>query len=561
MSISEAPRSPAVTLPDIRDLAEHLRFSPAEGRIWMEDHRSVLLSSSAFGSLRKDIVERLGAPAGREMYTRIGYAEGSRDAGYARKLRPEQSYYDAFMAGPQAHALAGFGWVQVVTMEMEPDSGTCFGEFLVHDSIEASVQLELSGPSAEPVCWMATGYASGFTSAFAGRPILLREVECRGMGAHACRMIARPLEEWDDTEQDTQLYRPAPQVNRWTRKLRDDRPEDEDVIGISAGFNAALHLLTKAAPSRATMLFLGETGVGKEVFARLAHRLSPRCNQPFVAVNCAALPENLIESELFGVVRGAYTGATASRPGRFERAHGGTLFLDEIGALSAQAQSSLLRALQEGEVERVGDSHTRRVDVRVMAATHVDLREAVTKGEFREDLYFRIATFPVPVPPLRERRDDIPLMMERFRVRHCAVHGRRIPGFTARAVQALLAYQFPGNIRELYHRVERAVLLANDDEPIDLNHLFAGEDRPALMLSLDDRGRLRTQDSVTMRRRATEFLAAADGSSDAYASIERELLEAAVAEAKGNLSAAARRLGLTRRQIGLRLDRLRRRQA
>lgn len=545
-------------MPDIRDLAEHLRFSPAEGRIWMEDHRSVLLSSTAFGSLRRDIMDRLGTAAAREMYGRIGYAEGTRDAGLARKLRPDQSYDDAFMAGPQAHALAGFGWTQVVTMDLQPDSGTCFGEFLVHDAIEASVHLELFGPSAEPVCWMLIGYASGFTSAFAGRPILLREVECRGMGAPACRLVARPLEEWGDTAPDTALYRPAPEVNRWMRQAREDGVVAEDVIGISAGFGGALHLLNKAAPSRATLLFLGETGVGKEVFARLAHRLSGRRNQPFVAVNCAALPENLIEAELFGVVRGAYTGATASRPGRFERANGGTLFLDEIGALSGPAQSKLLRALQEGEIERLGDVQTRRVDVRVMAATNVDLRAAVARGEFREDLYFRVATFPVQIPPLRERRDDIPLLMEHFRHRHCASHGRRVPGFTARAVQALLSYEFPGNIRELEHRVERAVLLTNDDEPIDLPHLFVGEDRPALMLSLDSHGRLRTHDPATLRRRAVELLAATGGEPDSFAAIERELIEAAVAEARGNLSAAARRLGLTRRQVALRLERLRR---
>lgn len=545
-------------MPDIRDLAEHLRFSPAEGRIWMEDHRSVLLSSTAFGSLRRDIMDRLGTAAAREMYGRIGYAEGTRDAGLARKLRPDQSYDDAFMAGPQAHALAGFGWTQVVTMDLQPDSGTCFGEFLVHDAIEASVHLELFGPSAEPVCWMLIGYASGFTSAFAGRPILLREVECRGMGAPACRLVARPLEEWGDTAPDTALYRPAPEVNRWMRQAREDGVVAEDVIGISAGFGGALHLLNKAAPSRATLLFLGETGVGKEVFARLAHRLSGRRNQPFVAVNCAALPENLIEAELFGVVRGAYTGATASRPGRFERANGGTLFLDEIGALSGPAQSKLLRALQEGEIERLGDVQTRRVDVRVMAATNVDLRAAVARGEFREDLYFRVATFPVQIPPLRERRDDIPLLMEHFRHRHCASHGRRVPGFTARAVQALLSYEFPGNIRELEHRVERAVLLTNDDEPIDLPHLFVGEDRPALMLSLDSHGRLRAHDPATLRRRAVELLAATGGEPDSFAAIERELIEAAVAEARGNLSAAARRLGLTRRQVALRLERLRR---
>lgn len=548
-------------LPEIGDLVQQFKFAPKEGRIWLQDHRGILLSTTAFGRLRSTIIEREGVAKARETFARIGYAEGARDAAAARRLRPKASHRAVFAAGPQAHAIYGFGWTEVVSLRMEPENGTYFFEFLVHDSAEANIHLESFGPSVEPVCWMACGYGSGFTSAFAGRPCLVKEVECRGMGAAACRLVGKPLDEWGSAEADTRLYQADPRINRF-----DNAPDDgpgTDVIGISAGFSAAYHLLSKAAPSKATLLFLGETGVGKEVFARLAHRVSPRRDKPFVAVNCGALPESLIESELFGVVRGGYTGAVTSRPGRFERAEGGTLFLDEIGTLSLSAQAKLLRALQEGEIERVGDTGVRKVDVRVIAATNISLKEAVRKGEFREDLYYRIAPFPIRIPPLRERRDDIPLLMEHFRQRYCRSHERRLPGFTTRAVEALLVYEWPGNIRELEHRIEGAVLLATDDEPIDIPHLFPGEDAALrTMLRVDRAGHLSVEDSnaqnsTELRRCVTDLLAATKQLPDALEAIERELMEAVVAEARGNLAAAGRRLGLTRRQVALRLEKLR----
>ena len=440
----------------------------------------------------------------------------------------------------------------------EPESGAFAGEFLVHDSLEAATHLDAYGQSPEPVCWMQSGYASGFASAFAGRPILMREVECRGMGHEACRLIGKPLDEWLTQSPDTRYYQPEASVNRFA-----DAPagEHDGVVGISAGFGAAMHLLRKAANSRATLLFVGETGAGKEVFARLAHRMSARRNEPFVAVNCAALPETLIETELFGVVKGAYTGASKSRAGRFERADGGTLFLDEVTSLSLAAQGKLLRALQEREIERVGDNQTRRVDVRVMAACNVDLRQAVDAGRFREDLYFRLTTFPVPIPPLRERRDDIPLLMAHLLRRFCAEHDKTVPGFTARAVEALFAYDFPGNVRELENIIERAVLLAGDGEAIDLPQLAlrGGPPRPAAF-ALDAAGRLSDGvpgDDSRLREQVAGVLAA-PANGRRFDAIEHALLEQAVSDARGNLAAAARALGLTRRQVQLRLERHRR---
>ncbi|WP_193399819.1 sigma-54-dependent Fis family transcriptional regulator [Immundisolibacter cernigliae] len=546
--------APAPSLPDIRDLAEQVRFTPDTGRIWVRDQRGVLLTASVYGALRRELIDRLGPAVARELLSRIGYAEGGRDAEAARRLRPDVSYFDAFAVGPQVHALAGFGWSQVVRLHAEPESGAFAGEFLVHDSLEASVHVDAYGTSPEPVCWMQSGYASGFASAFAGRPILMREVECRGMGHEACRLIGKPLDEWLTEAPDTRYYQPESSVNRFTDL---EAGETDGVVGISAGFGAAMHLLRKAADSRATLLFVGETGVGKEVFARLAHRMSRRRDEPFIAVNCAALPETLIETELFGVAKGAYTGASSSRAGRFERADGGTLFLDEVTSLSLAAQGKLLRALQEREIERVGDSKTRRVDVRVMAACNEDLHLAVEAKRFREDLYFRLTTFPVPIPPLRERRDDIPLLMAYLLRRFCAVHGKSVPGFTARAVEALFAYDFPGNIRELENLIERAVLLVGDGEAIDLPQLAlrGGPSRPPAF-ALDTAGRL--SDNADALREQAAVLLAADTGRRRFDAIEHALLEQAVTDANGNLAAAARQLGLTRRQVQLRLQKHRR---
>jgi transcriptional regulator with GAF, ATPase, and Fis domain len=289
--------------------------------------------------------------------------------------------------------------------------------------------------------------------------------------------------------------------------------------------------------------------------------MSGRRDGPFVAVNCAALPETLIETELFGVVKGAYTGASKSRAGRFERADGGTLFLDEVTSLSLAAQGKLLRALQEREIERVGDNQTRRVDVRVMAACNIDLRLAVDDGRFREDLYFRLTTFPVPIPPLRERRDDIPLLMAYFLRRYCAEHGKTVPGFTARAVEALFGYDFPGNVRELENIIERAVLLAGDGEAIDLPQLAlrGGPPRPAAF-ALDAAGRLSDGghvETIDLSEPVSRLLAV-PATGRRFDAIEHALLEQAVRDARGNLAAAARTLGLTRRQVQLRLERHRR---
>ena len=215
------------------------------------------------------------------------------------------------------------------------------------------------------------------------------------------------------------------------------------------------------------MLLLGESGTGKELAARRVHELSPRAKAPFVALNCGAIPETLLEAELFGVERGAFTGAVARREGRFERAHGGTLFLDEVGELTLPAQVRLLRVLQEGELERLGGTQTLKVDVRVVAATNVDLRERVAERKFREDLYYRLNVVELRVPSLASRREDLPLLADHFVRRYAAKNAKLVRGFSPEATAALETYAWPGNVRELEHAVERAVVLMPRRGPPD----------------------------------------------------------------------------------------------
>ncbi len=236
-----------------------------------------------------------------------------------------------------------------------------------------------------------------------------------------------------------------------------------NVIGDSPAMQAVFERTARAARVNSTVLILGESGTGKEMIARHIHFEGNRQKKPFVVVNCAAIPDNLVESELFGHEKGAFTGADASRPGKFEDANGGTLFLDEIGDMQLESQAKLLRVLQDGVVERVGSSKTRQVDVRVIAATNRDLRERVERGEFREDLYFRLEVLPVNLPPLRERIEDLPHLVKHFRTKLSQKIGLDAPQLGPDVLDAFRRYRWPGNVRELEHTLEQLYILADDD--------------------------------------------------------------------------------------------------
>jgi two-component system response regulator AtoC len=255
------------------------------------------------------------------------------------------------------------------------------------------------------------------------------------------------------------------EVSRLRRELR-ERYRIDGIIGESAGIEQALFLAERAAQARVTVLLEGETGTGKELFARAIHYHGPRARGPFLAQNCAALPEGLLESELFGHVRGAFTGADRHHRGLFEQAEGGTLFLDEVGEASAAIQAKVLRVVQDGELRPVGGSTARKVDVRVIAATNRDLAEAVREGRFRRDLYYRLRVFPIRLPALRERREDIRLLAVHLLDRLSTQEGKRLRGFDARALRLLERYPWPGNVRELENEIHRLVLCAEPGDRV-----------------------------------------------------------------------------------------------
>ena len=251
-----------------------------------------------------------------------------------------------------------------------------------------------------------------------------------------------------------------------TKKLpkKTKKQKGDDFLGTSKALEQTLKIAQKAAKTDVSVLLLGESGVGKEVFASYIHKNSPRVKKPFIAINMAAIPENLIESELFGFVKGAFTDATADKAGQFELANGGTIFLDEIGEMPYHLQAKLLRVLQEKELRRLGSDKTIKIDVRIISATNANLEEKIKNGEFREDLYYRLSTIPLHIPPLRERKEEILPIADTILEQNCQKYGFKKKSFSKEAQDALLSYAWPGNIRELISVVERAVILSEDDE-------------------------------------------------------------------------------------------------
>jgi transcriptional regulator with GAF, ATPase, and Fis domain len=308
------------------------------------------------------------------------------------------------------------------------------------------------------------------------------------------------------------------------------------LVGVSKRWRDTLALAAKVAGTETTVLLTGESGTGKEVVARFLWRASPRSQGPFVALNCAALPEQLLESELFGSEKGAFTGATATRPGRIEQAAGGVLFLDEVGEMSLVVQAKLLRVLQEREFQRLGATRTLKTDVRIIAATNRDLAAALARGEFREDLYYRLGVFEIRLPPLRERPEDIPPMLEAFVDEIGRQVGRPAAGISRDARDKLLAYPWPGNVRELRNAVERAVILAEGG-------LITSEHLP---MTIGQPGRPASAQSAANG-------AFPSGGID-LEEVERDYVRKALEQAGNNRSRAARLLGLTRAQLYSRLE-------
>ncbi|HEU4405991.1 MAG TPA: sigma-54-dependent Fis family transcriptional regulator [Polyangiaceae bacterium] len=515
-----------------------LDFDPEHAQLLCAGQRSVMVGAAALGSLRKELLEAFGVRVARRVLTRFAYAHGH---GLAERLRealpdlprPELGVLGSRLAGLQGHLLLRLG-------RGRPGDGPA--EVVWAYSWEADEHVRQVGQVDYCACWTLSGFASGFLSALHGEAVYSVEHECVAKGDPICRARTGRAATWgaglDEhlpyfhgeglgdslDEVVAALKRAEGRLRARARALAAAGAEAGEAAGVvsrSPAMRRALDLTRRAARADATVLFSGRSGVGKERLARLLHGWSPRAGGPFVALNCGALPEYLVESELFGHARGAFTGAIHDRAGLFEAASGGTLFLDEVGELSPAVQVKLLRALQEREVRRVGENKTRRVDVRIVAATHRDLGRDAAEGRFREDLYFRLRVVEVRVPSLAERPEDV-LPLARVLLAEAALRlGRPPPPLGPAAADLLTRHAWPGNVRELENALERAVALAAGPrvEPEDLPEELRRGPAPA---------------GPAPRPPAPRTLA----------DVEREHVLATLAAHGGNQTLAARALGI-----------------
>jgi DNA-binding NtrC family response regulator len=477
---------------------ELLELDPEGGVIRFAGQRALLVDAVAMGLLRQYLVENFGLTAARAVLTQFGFAHGWRMSAATQKEFKWSNNEEWRRAAPHIYTLEGL-------FRTEPGSEdplTKKGAMLLA-SYEAEQHLLHFGRSDSAVCWTICGLMSGYLSRTTGEEIYVLEDRCLGEGHAACHILGRTREEWGDEHAeelaffdsrrlkeclDVSLSRVTETLKAAEEKLRAQRhalvPVVRDVeapLGIvakSPKMQQMVNLARRVAKVDATVLITGESGVGKERIARLVHVESTRAMGPFIAVNCGAIAETLLESELFGHKRGAFTGAASDRPGLFEAANHGTLLLDEIGDVSPGMQVKLLRVLQERESRRVGENKSRPVNVRVLAATNRDLAHGVSEGAFRQDLYYRLKVVELHVPPLRDRRADI-LPLARVLLADAAVRmARKISGLTPSAADQLLRYEWPGNVRELENAMERAVALARgsrvdlDDLPEEIRQAF-----------------------------------------------------------------------------------------
>jgi DNA-binding NtrC family response regulator/predicted hydrocarbon binding protein len=480
------------------DYSELLELDAEAGVIRFAGQRALLLDAVAMGLLRKYLVENFGLTAARTVLTQFGFAHGWRMAEAMNAEFTWESADEWQRAGSRIHTLQGL--FQVASGAGGPLSKE--GSMLIA-SYEAEQHLLHFGRSEVPVCWTICGLISGFLSRTTGEETYVLEDRCLGKGDAACHLFGRSRGEWGGKRAeelrffettrleeclDVSLRRVTESLKDAERKLRAHRRalvgvarDVEEPLGIVAKspmMRQVVDLARRVAKVDSTVLITGESGTGKERIARLVHEESTRAAGPFIAVNCGAITETLLESELFGHVRGAFTGATQDRPGLFEASNGGTLLLDEVGEVSPGMQVKLLRALQEREIRRVGENKSRRIDVRVVASTNRDLAQGVAGGAFRQDLYYRLKVVELHVPALRARRDDI-LPLARVLLAEAASRmKRKISALAPSAADQLLRYEWPGNVRELENVMERAVALARgsrlelEDLPEEVRRAF-----------------------------------------------------------------------------------------
>ncbi len=533
------------THPDTRFMkADDLRLDEivnfSEGTLTLRGREVVLHSLHAFAQLRKDLIDTVSMEHARSILSRFGYFQGQADASVLLNNFKWDNKEELIRAGCKLHSLEGIARDVINELSYDEGTGTFRMEVSWYDSKKAQEHLYTLGQSSHPICWILAGYFSGFVSLSLGSDIYFIEQSCKAQGNNVCHAIGKDIASWGDELKPYLDYFKSHdikvKIGKLTEQLRQKSlllkkyEKEIEALGTTAkpsfieihskAYKQVLLIANKVAPFDSTVLIMGETGAGKEVLAKYIHKLSTRAGEKFVAVNCGALPESLLDSELFGHKAGAFTGAVKDRIGLFESADKGTVFLDEIGDVSPAMQLKILRVLQEREIMRIGESVTRRVDIRIIAATNKNLRELIAQGKFREDLYYRLSVMELNVPPLRERKEDI-LPLARFFVDRTSkkLHIRNLH-IDSSCIDFLQDYSWPGNVRELENVIERAAILSPDGNILP-HHL------PSAIVNTGKK----SFESVLDKNPSLE-------------EVERAYIERVLQMADGNKSKAARILGV-----------------
>jgi DNA-binding NtrC family response regulator len=472
------------------NLFRFVEFRTDDGTMFLKDLRMVMIDATSFLRQRSVLIKAVGEEKARKSVMRMGYCEG-----FFSSLAAQSMFgpHEGFVVAPQLLSAKGMFRPEVQFVCEDPSKFEVRVQF--YNSVEAEQYSLYCGLSEIPVCWWAVGFGSGYSSAERGFEIYFKEEACSACGTDHCSAVGRAALGWKDELQEIREdygFRDFKDVEALWKEMRQNysllvgrkgkaaagalsqggvaiRKQTLEVLENSRFIvreETMLEVLDQAicvARLNTPVLIQGETGTGKEFLVNLIHDQSARGRQELVSVNCAALTETLLESELFGHVRGAFTGAVSDKAGLFELAANGTLFLDEIGEMPLTLQAKLLRAIENGEIRRVGSNKTIQAKPRIIAATNRNLQEMSATGRFRKDLYFRLNSFVIQIPPLRERTTSIPAMIQLFLDEVGCAYGKKVSSVCPDAFARLMAYKWPGNVRELKHAIERAVVVTRFD--------------------------------------------------------------------------------------------------